>query len=295
MDMNRDQCEETVEPVRRGLARQRSARERDPDRSETPSALDRFVKTDLVPRVALAHGAGSKRRVKQGDDAKLAFSTDDVIKFADLIVMPDETKAHRFIERALDAGHSLDDVYLELLQPVARYLGDLWVADTCDFATVTLALCSMHRMVRELNPAFQQTRGHGQVGHHHALLTPSGHENHSFGLTIVAEFLRRAGWMVTSGPLSSKRELAQLVRSERFTVVGFSLSRDAGLNTLAAEIQTVRKASANRGTWVIVGGRVFVERPQLVARVGADFTASDARQATILAQNLAMTAMQCRA
>jgi hypothetical protein len=42
-------------------------------------------------------------------------------------------------------------------------------------------------------------------------------------------------------------------------------------------------AGSNPALGVLVGGRVFVERPDLVALVGADATASDARQAALQA------------
>jgi hypothetical protein len=48
----------------------------------------------------------------------------------------------------------------------------------------------------------------------------------------------------------------------------------------------MRRASRNPALGVLVGGRVFVERPELVALVGADATASDARQAALQAESL---------
>ena len=151
----------------------------------------------------------------------------------------------------------------------------------------------MHRMLREFSPAFCE-KGRRDGGHH-VLLTPSAREQHSFGLAMVAEFLHRAGWIVTSGPFARRTGLADTTRSEWFTVVGFSLSRDSGLDELASQIRSVRRASLNREVWVMVGGRVFIERPELVARIGADFTACDAKQAVAIAQSLALTTAERRA
>jgi methanogenic corrinoid protein MtbC1 len=52
--------------------------------------------------------------------------------------------------------------------------------------------------------------------------------------------------------------------------------------------------SRNRAVWVLVGGRVFMDRPDLVARVGADATASDANEAVAISRKLAATPVECR-
>ena len=51
-------------------------------------------------------------------------------------------------------------------------------------------------------------------------------------------------------------------------------------------IRALRRASRNRAIGVLVGGPLFIDHPELVARVGADATAIDGGQAPIQAQNL---------
>jgi hypothetical protein len=58
------------------------------------------------------------------------------------------------------------------------------------------------------------------------LLTIIPGEQHSFGLSMVAEFFRRAGWNLCTGPFSSHQELASLVQNHWFDIVGFSVSSD---------------------------------------------------------------------
>jgi methanogenic corrinoid protein MtbC1 len=208
------------------------------------------------------------------------------MEVAALSVHVDPCRLFSRVESYLTTGFPLEAIYLELLQPAARHLGDRWVDDTLDFATVTLGLCQMHRVVREYSSAFQTQKASQRNGRH-ALLAPAGNEHHCFGLTLVGEFLRREGWVVSFGPFASSNELRDLVESQWLTLAGFSLSCDSGLNALAAQIKCVRKASRNRDIRVIVGGRVFVENPEYVARIGADAMADDARQATALSRRLA--------
>ena len=58
------------------------------------------------------------------------------------------------------------------------------------------------------------------------------------------------------------------------------------LKPLPGVIASLRSASRNPLVRVIVGGRVFTDRPERVAEVGADETAEDARQAVRSADQL---------
>lgn len=108
-------------------------------------------------------------------------------------------------------------------------------------------------------------------------VTPGDH--HSFGLVMVVEYFRRAGWRTVCMPSASVDDLADAVRSEWFDLVGFSMANDRWLAALPPVIASVREASLNREVKVIVGGRAFEMDPSRVSLVGADETAGDARDA----------------
>jgi methanogenic corrinoid protein MtbC1 len=74
-------------------------------------------------------------------------------------------------------------------------------------------------------------------------------------------------------------DLLFVLRDEWFDVVGFSVTCDSRLSHLQREIRRVRACSRNPHVGIIVGGRVFNERPDLVRRIGADGCAADARSA----------------
>ena len=118
------------------------------------------------------------------------------------------------------------------------------------------------------------------------LLMGAPGEQHTFGIRVVEQFLRRAGWVVSIGLSSSPEEIAALVASEWFGVVGLTLSNETRVDQLALAIRSVREASYNRSIGVMVGGPVFLEKPQLVRKVGADASAVDAPTAVLLAQRL---------
>ncbi len=253
-----------------------------PDRTERAKALDRAIELQIVPRLVLAN---IWRCRDLAQPATVPAVSADVIELGDRLLSRDDVAALEYVRAKLAAKMPLDDLYIELLAPTARYLGDLWDIDACDFAAVTLGLYRLHRILRELDSSFvgeAQLEPNGLP----VLLVPTPGEQHMFGLALAAEFFRRAGWNVWSSTLISRNELGAMVRDEWFAVIGFSLSCESRLEALAAAIQLARRESCNRRIGVLVGGRTFAEHPDLVARVGADAMAADARQAPQQAQSL---------
>lgn len=210
----------------------------------------------------------------------------EIVSFADLVLVADEAAVADAVDAFRARGLSIESVYLDLLTPAARRLGELWEADVRSFSEVTLGLWRMHHLVRVLSPAFYNEVGRRYSGLQ-ALLVAPPQAQHTFGLTLVAEFFRRAGWGVSSGPFASAGEMHDLVHAEWFAIVGFSVSCDQQLDALASEIRIVRRVSRNRAIGVMVGGQVFIEHPELVASVGADSSAADGRLAVLRARDLA--------
>jgi len=242
----------------------------------------RTVAADVLPRLMLA-GRGLPERA--GPDCVLPAAAVGVAELADIAIAKKAAVALAFVERAHARGMSLEALYLDLLAPAARHLGDLWTEDVIDFTQVTIGLGRLQQVLRQLSPAFQS----GVVPHgtgRHALLVPAPGEQHTFGLSMVTEFFRRAAWSVWSGVPATPAELGSIVRDNWFAIVGFSLGAEVRLDGLRAGIRRVRQVSQNRGVGIMVGGPLFIEHPELVAQVGADATAADGRQAVSQAQTL---------
>lgn len=106
------------------------------------------------------------------------------------------------------------------------------------------------------------------------------------GAIIVEEFFRRAGWQTWSAPALDRDELVALAGGRIFDIIGLTVSVERHVAPLAETIRLVRRMSRNPGVVVIVGGRVFTERPELAHEIGADGTAADAQLAVRLAEGL---------
>jgi methanogenic corrinoid protein MtbC1 len=244
-----------------------------------PTDVVKTIKTRIIPKVVLAlrkapapKAAEHKRPSAVEQFATLALGHDDGAPFAR-------------VEDLLAQGATVESIFLDLLAPAARHLGTLWESDTVDFADVTLAVSRLQRIMRQLGESFIHEGGQGSGGES-VLLTIIPGEQHSFGLSMVAEFFRRAGWNLCTGPFSSHQELTSLVQSHWFDVVGISVSSDRRLAELKKDIHDIRRGSRNPNVGIMLGGPMVIAQPDLAVSMGADMISADATAAPHQARSL---------
>lgn len=232
------------------------------------------IETEIIPRLVQAH------RMPGAAPAVMVVRprAGAVEELAQIILDNRAGMAAGHIDALRVDGVSLETIYLDVLTPAARLLGEMWDADLCDFTQVTIGLWRLQQLMYELSPAFQDDAQRG-VQIHRAMLVPVPGSQHTLGLLMVAEFFRRAGWGVWGDPAAAEAELVEAAQTSWFDIVGFSVGAVSQLSNLKAAITAIRRASLNPSIAVMVGGPVFIDTPALVAEVGADGTAADAARA----------------
>jgi len=250
--------------------------------------LARTIETEIVPNLVRA-GRSQRRHAAAPVPRDLKPDLDDVTEFANLVLMRGDRVAASYIDWLRLRGTSMESIYLDLLAPSARHLGTLWEEDLADFTQVTVGLGRLQQIMREMSPAFLNETELPLSGRR-ALILPVAGEQHTFGLLMVSDFFTRAGWAVKALPSATASEAGALVRREWFGLVGFSLSNERFASALESEIRLVRKTSRNPGLTVMAGGPVFVENPDLAARLGADATAPDGPSAAAAADGIVVSA-----
>jgi len=244
-----------------------------------PVALTRIIEAEIIPRLMLAHRCELLAPVSGPDgDRKACF--EDVAEMTRIVAEHDVGVACGYVDALRAQGLSLETLYIDVIAPAAQLLGKMWTADLADFNEVTIGLSRLQQVLHRFGPDFE-SEGAGVYGASRALLTTLPGDQHTFGILMVEEFFRRAGWDVRGGPFGSTRDLVKAVRSERFDLIGLSVGSEVLLGDLTSVIGALRKASCNAAVQVVVGGRLFVEHPEYVERVGADGTATDAREAVL--------------
>ena len=245
--------------------------------------LVRTIEGEIVPRLVLARresrtGETKERVIKAPDPT-------DVKELVRLLLAHDVDVASGYVEAVRHRGATLEMICLGLLAPAARELGALWEEDECDFMQVTVGLCRLHQLLREISAEFRPEQEEAKVDRS-ILLAPIPGEQHIFGIMLVAQFLRRAGWDVWHEFPATLTDMLDAVRTNKFTVVGLSVGCDTRLDDVTAIIRSIRCASRNRAVGILVGGPVLVANPGLALRVGADGTAIDGRQAVMQAEHI---------
>jgi methanogenic corrinoid protein MtbC1 len=241
--------------------------------------LARAISAEVIPRLVLA------RRSAERDTAPgtaLSRAADELMP---ILVAEGVDAALAHLQKLRESGLGIESVYLDILAPIARRFGELWDTDRCDFGLVTVGVMRLQQVMRRLAPEFQAETPATAPGRRIVLAAMPG-EQHTFGISMLAEFFRRDGWDVHDEPLESVAALTDLVREHWIGVVGLSLSGESGLDRLARAIRTIRRHSHNRSIGIMVGGAVFAGSPERVARVGADASALDPRQAVQQARDL---------
>jgi methanogenic corrinoid protein MtbC1 len=240
------------------------------------------IKTQIIPKIVLALRSSPDPKKSKSAQQK---SPGDVQKFAALALENDDDAALAYVKELVENGTSVEQIFLEILAPAARYFGELWESDATDFATVTLAMTRLQRTLRVLAEQTHTNIDNNDNGES-ALLTTVPGEQHSFGLLMVAEFFRRDGWNLCTGPFASHLELTSLVHNHWFDIVGFSVSSSQKLDELKRDIDDIRKGSRNTGVRIMLGGPMPAAYPELAKSMGADLVSVDAISAPQQARGL---------
>jgi excisionase family DNA binding protein len=185
------------------------------------------------------------------------------------------------IESALVSG-SPSDMYLKLLGPALRQIGDGWsrgavsIADEHRATTVALGLAG------RLSPLFVR-RGPPRAGT--VLLAGAEGDTHVIPLLMVADALRADGWSVVN--LGADVPRAELVATaqgiEHLRAVGISLSSERNAARTSKNIRSLRAACPD--VPVLLGGPAG-EPEEMARHLGADGWASDLVGTTKLVNDL---------
>lgn len=254
-----------------------------PEASGDTRLLD-VVEAEIIPRLMHAHP--TQRRDAPGTTT---IRPAQVEVFARALLDRSPEPARALLASHLEHGAPLETIYLDLFTAAAQLLGQWWESDHCSFSQVTLCLSRMQAMLHELSPSFQTGAGTARLdrsGERRILMTTLPGQQHTMGLSILSEFFRREGWVVLSIPAPEPGLTQATLSMHWFDVLALSASLDAEIEDLANTIKAARKTSQNPRMAILVGGPLFLRRPELATLLGADGVSGDAREALALAQRM---------
>ncbi len=250
------------------------------------------VEAEIIPRLMHAHPTSRK-------DAQHVASIRpaQVEGFARALLERSPEAARALLAAHLERGVALEHVFLDLFTAAAQLLGQWWESDHCNFSQVTLCLSRMQAMLHELSPSFQAGSGGARLdraGERRILMATLPGQQHTMGLSILSEFFRREGWVVLAIPAPEPGLIQATLSTHWFDVFALSASQDAEIEDLVSTIKAARRTSQNPRMAIMVGGPLFLRRPELALPLGADGVSNDAREALDLAQRLLQAQREIR-
>lgn len=271
----------------------------EPGRSNHAAVLASAVERELIPRLiaqSMAQpplGPSDRPDGAHALDAAAAASpagrpaTAEVEVFTAMVLQGQNDRIEAFLLERHAQGMSSSVLLRDLLVPVARRLGQLWEADACHFTDVTVGVARLHQAMRD-GPwalgASAALSGPGDAPR--ILLAAAPGSQHTFGLSMVAEYFYHDGWDVSADFATTVSAVGHRSAREWFDVVGFSLGSEELLPALARAIAEVRRNSLNTAARIIIGGPLFVVKPELSAHLDADACVTDGERAPRIARQL---------
>jgi MerR family transcriptional regulator, light-induced transcriptional regulator len=188
-------------------------------------------------------------------------------------------KARSVVDQALAAGVDIRAIYLHIFQPALREVGCLWQENRISVADEHVATAITQALMAQLHGQ-TSTGVRGSRGSMIAACMDS--ERHEVGLRMVCDLVEREGWDTTFlGAGVPTESLVEMVRERRPDALAFSVSLAPHLSRLARTIAMLRERMGDATPVIVVGGRPFLDEPELAATVGADIVAADADDAVV--------------
>lgn len=191
----------------------------------------------------------------------------------DQLVQGDEAQAWRLTQQALASAYSPEELYLEVLGPALRRVGDEWAAGRVTVTEEHRASALMQRLIGRLGPLLtRRGRSRGTV-----VLGAPENDFHALASALVADVLRGRGFTVVdlgaNTPPDSFAEV--LTTADRLVGTGIVVSAPLSDAEISGAIAAAKSASAAP---VLLGG-VTIRDEAHALRLGADAWTDSARAA----------------
>ena len=249
--------------------------------------LTKVIEGEIIPRLLLAHRQAPTNTDIDAFRGPLEGTTCSA--FAELVLHSESGEIFEKVESLLARGITTESILLDLLAPVARMLGVFWEEDRCTFADVTIGVARLHQVLHELSR--RERLGSDPVRlSKRAYFIPAPGDEHTFGLSVLEEFFLHAGWETATDYRASPATILKTAASQDLDVVGFSLACEQFLDPLCDLVKKTRAVSRNRGVTILVGGGLFLGRPDLANRIAGATIVSDSVHAVRVADAARSTA-----
>lgn len=207
-------------------------------------------------------------------------------RLEDRLLVGDENGAWTIIESALASGTEPREIYLEVLAPALRHIGDEWAAGRVTVAEEHRASVVTQRVIGRLGPRFNRPgRKRGTI----VIGAPQG-DHHAVPSAMASDLLRGQGFNVIDlgANTPSQSFLDALSSVDDLIAAGICATRSE--NEAAIE-DTIELIHHDAGCPVVLGGRAIDADS---GTCGADAVSSDASSMIAAFEDLAVKSTRTR-
>jgi len=249
------------------------------------TSLLSVIESQIIPRLLDAHQSTESATWGTSPAQEVLATEQDMLDFAQACLHTDAKMVFTHLDDLRAKGLTQQTIFLNIITPAARHLGDLWEQDKLDFTWVAQGLLRMHHAMRHLG--FENHQGPQVAGDvRRIMLASAPGSQHILGLAMVSEFFRAQAWQVVVEISTTEKALLHAVAQEWFDVVGLSVGLIEQLPHIPSLISALKKASRNPHTRVILGGPALLDAENQAIQLGADGISVSAPEAVKLAGDL---------
>lgn len=198
----------------------------------------------------------------------------------DALLQGDRRQASKLVSAAVEGGVTLVELYLQVFQPCLREVGRLWQTGRVTVAQEHLVTAAVQLLMAQLYPRLFATPRIGRS----VVIASVGGELHEIGARMVGDVFELHGWdSHFTGANTPARGVAALAVDLDVDVVAISATLAGHLPMVASLVQALRETGDAK---ILVGGRPFLQVPDLWRAVSADGSAPDAATAVATATAL---------
>jgi MerR family transcriptional regulator, light-induced transcriptional regulator len=194
-------------------------------------------------------------------------STSEIDALCDALLSSDEQAGAEMVRAARLGGMTADVLYHGYIAEATRRLGQRWDRDEATSAEVILGAGRIYAILRELRVVFLADHLVAPPGAAAVIASIPG-DVHGIGATIAADALRRKGWDITLFLGLGHSALVEEIAARKPTMVALSLAQ-SGLTFASARLIVALRVRCPQ-VWVLVGGPVVNEDPEMARLVDAD-------------------------
>lgn len=231
-----------------------------------------------VPSTAIVHSFAEEvilRVAAQARRDRMEASASKITLLSEALLNDDDASALDFVRDARLGGMSAETLYYGLVAGAVQQVGEVWARDGIGMPEMLRTSHRVWRIMNDLRDVFVNIsdRKPGQ----NAVFAPCPEEGHMIGLTMTADDLRRRGWEIELVSNDNHDLLIQEI--ERRAPIRVALGATSAQMTLSLTRLVVALRAHIPGVWVMIGGAITVEEPDLLTLTGADALANSAEVA----------------